>query len=470
MLDSPNKFSGRDEDGPKVLQKGFESPLTKHRTFRTPNNSIGSTSDNNAPTFHNSNTTGTSNNAAEFTAFRNAAVTSNKVPENFAAFTSAAELATFASLKSHNSNNNKATVRGGSLHSSPRHQSLLRVVGASDRTSPRMMRKGSIPSQLPDGVRERLAAHDDEYHFSLKKNPQNPGYHNPYLKCRSVKKPDSVNVIFGDNGENTSNKNSQSYNHLNVPNKVVNGNRTKNSHHTTINDLSKKSEKSRIPYKISNINCSPGNNKVNNNDNKEYVQNSRMLSPKVKLLDKNIEFDNEFGQQSFEYSHECKPGSNIFNFDSIEDSINSKTEFDANSAERSNVFDMNHSNSLGLNEWSSGKSSSTNPSNSSWNSGASDEKMSIDEKSSATTSSSSSSKQSSSTISSRPRTYSLGSSSGLRRPASSEVMGGSLEGVENMSETDSGLVDSVSSKMVLIKCKDGNYLTRIFIGNEGESS
>ncbi|XP_047738503.1 uncharacterized protein LOC108671312 isoform X3 [Hyalella azteca] len=115
-------------------------------------------------------------------------------------------------------------------------------------------------------------------------------------------------------------------------------------------------------------------------------------------------------------------------------------------------------------DWNSAEFSMTNDNSTSWNSAGSesDQKMSVEEKVSI---------KKSSEDSMRPRTNSFGSwshSNASADKSSAASLGNSTAGVEMIpSDTDSGLAESLSSKMVLIKCKGGTYLSRIFLNNGG---
>ncbi|KAF2359230.1 hypothetical protein FHG87_010017, partial [Trinorchestia longiramus] len=116
-------------------------------------------------------------------------------------------------------------------------------------------------------------------------------------------------------------------------------------------------------------------------------------------------------------------------------------------------------------EWNSTELSITNGNSAtSWNSDRSDcdQKMSVEEKNSL---------KQSSVDSLRPRTNSCGSWSNSNasgeKSSCSASLAASGAGAEMPSDTDSGMADSVSSKMVIIKCKGGTYLSRIFLNNGG---
>ena len=167
-------------------------------------------------------------------------------------------------------------------------------------------------------------------------------------------------------------------------------------------------------------------------------------------------------------SNICSPYSaNVFKFEKITHSVEDNV-FDSKTSENSDIVD--HRTSVGSDVWNSG---GCDPTTASWNSNTGD--LSLDEQSKMSIEDRYSLKKTS-VDSLKPRTNSLGSwpqsgSISLEKScadSSTNSMRGSLGGIENISDTDSGMAESVSSKMVLIKCKDGNYLTRVFVNNQGQ--
>ena len=403
-----------------------------------------------------------------------------------------------------------------SPHGSPRHQAIARIVSPNPEihrnvsktlekkdtrvaSSPKFNKKiNSIDTNTSSeiGSPKRM--------FFANNSPcHSPGYHNPYQQTTFVKSPllqtNEVNFKYDspthkviepvDSPKHVC-KPPHSPRHntkhreecIDIDSQLGNDNTCYNS-----NDTIARSHKSRIPCKITQIinQCDSKTELNGTQNNLSVVKQSILPNPKKisqkGTMETNLKFEELFNVDSVldyekQNSNVRRPqdrlllnkftknvnntSETILNFPKPEDGSEH-----VNSYEIKSEIDVDQQSSMASNDWNSEEFSLINPNNTcSWNSNSecTDQKMSIDEKCSL---------KRSCVDSLRPRTNSLGSwphsSSQEKSYNSGGSMGGSVGINENISDTDSRMAGSVSSKMVLIKCKDGNYLTRVFISTEG---
>lgn len=400
-----------------------------------------------------------------------------------------------------------------SPHSSPRHQAIARIVSPNPEGHRSLIKMFKNDAPLPGSPKfsKKInladlssSTENTEKHSSEQGSPKrnifmnnspshSPGYHNPYQQTSFVKSPllQSNEIKFTYDSP-THKRNESVASHRKLTKAPPSPRHNTISQHKTVsnddhgmndNSLNNSNTKSRIPCRISLINvndCSKDSTLVQNNLSiVKPLVTTNLRETFQKMKQTNLQFDELFNvdtDESQRYNtnvniQECPKykileeklncNHNIINgFNNVKNELCDEQEssFELKS-------DSDHDSLVASNEWNSVNISDHVSNDTVWNSNAdsTDQKMSIDEKCSL---------KRSSVDSLRPRTNSLGSWPHSSSHAKSYSTGGgslacSLTGTQAISDTDSGMAESVSSKMVLIKCKDGNYLTRLFLNTEG---
>lgn len=372
-----------------------------------------------------------------------------------------------------------------SPHGSPRHRALSRLTNPaqeivrrvmnlppkpdlSDATSPKVSRKMS--KEDANEIEEilsipRIGMNSPKRNFYLNQGSNlSPGYHNPYQQANLVKSPllpaGDTKFRFDHLGSKIDNQPAskpplsprRSVNSRECP---TEDDIKTSSDFQPVNDNDRSDfrsdlrHKSRIPFKITRL---------------LEGKFQRSHTPRLSEDDNGTKTETELKHHG-DTDTDVDCNTNILINDVAEETEVTnvmKNSSNADSADCSGHHDCDSSR-----EWNSTEFSITNGNSSSWNSDRSDcdQKMSIEDKNYLTS-------KISSVDSMRPRTNSCGSwaqsNASGEKSCNSASLSGSTGGMEMNSDTDSGMADSMSSKMVLIKCKGGTYLSRVFLNNGGQ--